>query len=430
MERKIKNYEELAVTDMRREALEVAEAGLQAIDTERIVQGLLKYENGIITIGNETIKREAVGNIIVDGIGKCALEAMHTIEDILGEEITRGVALYSVGESRLKRIESMKGTHPLPSEQNIEGAKKIVEGLRELKENDLVIFVVSGGGSTLLCLPEDMGCHEEADMVEALTRKGATIQEINIVRKHLSLARGGYLAQYAYPARVVTLVFSDVMGDDIQFIASGPMIKDTTTIEEAEMILAKYDVLKTCGIDKCGIVETPKDDKYFKNVTHILAVSNDTALRAMEIKAKELGWNPTVRPASLKGEAKEMAKRILGELHAAPSHTMILYGGETTVTVVGRGRGGRNLELALAGINEVGADELLMPVATDGRDNGEFAGAICDTITKTKIAGQGMKIEEFLVENNEYPFFEHMGNYVITGDTKSNVSDIAIGCKE
>ncbi len=429
---KIKNFNELAVSPLRKAALRIAEAGLAAIDTTRVVESLVRYARNMdmLTVGKQMIPLTGVGRVAVVGIGKCALEGARSLERALGNRLWGGVVLYIGGEGRLKAIQTFKGTHPFPSEQNMQGAARIVDVLKGLQKNDLVLFLVSGGGSTLLCLPQDRQCIEEIVVVRALMRAGASIQEVNTVRKHLSLARGGYLAQYAYPARVISLIFSDVPGDDLQFIASGPTVRDTTTVRQAEKILLKYNVLKTCGIEHCGLVETPKAKKYFMNVRNIIAVSSDTALQAMKAKAKELGFTPVLRARRLVGEAREMGVKIAKELHGAYPKTAFLYGGETTVTVKGNGSGGRNLELALAALHEVREGELIMPVASDGRDNGEFAGAICDTIMKDAARGLQMDSTSYLRENNEYPFFEKVGNYLMTGDTGSNVSDLAVALKQ
>ncbi len=179
---------------------------------------------------------------------------------------------------QLKKFKYFRGTHPLPSDQNITHTKEIFKLLSDLHADDLVIFVISGGGSTLLCLPEANGtCLEERTIIETLLRSGATIQEINIIRKHLSLARGGFLAQAAYPAQIISLIISDIPGDDMSLVASGPTVKDTSTLNEADRILEKYQVLRVCGLDHCGLIETPKEDRYFEKwcVPHIL----DTVLQ-------------------------------------------------------------------------------------------------------------------------------------------------------
>jgi glycerate 2-kinase len=426
---KISNFKDLAITTSRKAVLEIAEAGLEAIDTRGVIHRLIRQKGNILTIGKETIDLTGVDKVFIAGAGKCSLDAAHALEDILGDRISGGLVLYVSGESHLKNIIGIKGTHPAPSDENIRGASQLKEALIGLTERDLVIFIASGGGSTLLCLPEDQQCKEEADVLKALTRTGATIQEVNTVRKHLSLARGGYLAQYAYPARVISLVFSDIAGDDMQFIASGPMVRDITTIQDAEQILSKYNVLTTCHIDQCGLVETPKDEKYFTRVTNILAVSNKVALDAMKVKAKLLGFKPVICDTKLSGEASDVGQRILHDLRASPAKTVLLYGGETTVTVHGYGRGGRNLELALSAMLDIQEGEIIMPVASDGRDNGEYAGAICDVITSRKAHEKNINLQAHLQENHEYPLFREIGSYLLTGDTGSNVSDLVVALK-
>ena len=330
-----------------------------------------------------------------------------------------------------QKIKSFEGSHPLPSETNVKAAKEIVAILSNLNENDFVIFIVSGGGSTLLCLPEDRACEEEAKIFHALMDAGADIREINVVRKHLSLARGGHLAKYAFPARGVSLIFSDVPGNNIQFIASGPTVKDETTIEDAEKILKKYDIPRICEIPECGLIETPKENKFFNSVENIIVVSNEIALQAMAQKAKELGFEAKIKTNSLIGRTREAAKNIIEELHAAEAKTVFLYGGETTLVMHStKSRGGRNLYFALSALRYLKDDELIVGLASDGRDNGDFAGAICDKITKEKAFAEKLDIIEYIEANNEYPFFEKVGDYILTGVTGSNISDLIIAIKD
>jgi glycerate-2-kinase len=249
----------------------------------------------------------------------------------------------------------------------------------------------------------------------------------------MSLARGGYLAQYAYPARLVSFIFSDVIGDDLSSIASGPTVKDDTTTEDAARVLAKYDVLKTCGIngiENCGLVETPKDDKYFARTTNILAVSNVFALNAMRTAAESLGYHAEVRSTTLEGEASDVAKMIAESLHAAPPKTVLLWGGETTVTVHGQGSGGRNITVSAAGLAYTKEGEEILSLASDGHDHGPYAGAICDVITAKAAADANTDIQKHLAESDTYPLFEKIGNYLLTGDTGSNVSDLIIVLKQ
>jgi glycerate-2-kinase len=428
---KIKNFEELNKSDLREKALLIAEEGLLAIDTNKVISDLVKLENNNLIIGQEKFNISDFEKIIVIAIGKCAQESAFALEKILGDHLTGGVSLY-IGEKNINllKIEGIRGTHPYPSEINILGTKKILEKLKDVTEKDLVIFVVSGGGSTLLCLPEKGDSSLEAEIFGILTKQGANIIELNTLRKHLSLARGGFLAKYAYPAKVVSLIFSDVLGDNLGFISSGPTIKDETTIEDAYKIIEKYHLAEFINLENISLIETPKDDKYFENNLNILAVSNENALSAMVKKAKELGFNPIIKERHISGEAREVGIKILYELRESPPNTVLLYGGETTVTIKGHGRGGRNLEMALAVSFLVLENELVLPFDSDGRDNGDYAGAIADFITRKAVEENIVEAKIYLENNNEYPFFEKFGNYLYTGDTGSNISDLIVAIKK
>lgn len=426
---KIKNFDVLAVTSARRSALLVAEAGFEAIDTGSVIKRLVEITGNSLRVDADVFSLKDIRRIFVVGVGKCAVEAGLALQEILGDLLTDGIVIDVKATTAFKKIKSFTGTHPLPSNQNVEAAKAVVSLLKNLTTDDLVIFIISGGGSTLLCLPENGDFREELCVMQTLIKAGATIQEINILRKHLSLARGGHLAKCAYPAHAASLIFSDVPGDDIEFIASGPTVKDNTTVKDAEKILIKYDVRRVCTMQAGGLVETPKDDKYFTNVKNSIAASNKIALAAMERKASELGLRPKICTFSLYGEAREVGRSIAESLHTAEGKSVLLYGGETTVTVKGHGRGGRNLELGLSALRDTKDGELVLSIASDGRDNGEFAGVICDTITKEAIAKSGLAIETVLQENDEYPLFEKIGSYLLTGDTGSNVSDLVIALK-
>lgn len=427
---KIKNFDGLAITDARRALLTIAEAGYEAIDTHAVLAKTMQLDGSMLTIAGRTIDLANVKKLVFIGIGKCAAEAGAFMEGVLGDRITDGVLVDVRVCSQLKRIKTFCGTHPLPSDENLSAARAIVAALRGLTEHDLAIFVVSGGGSTLLFLPEDAASKEEIPIMQALIDEGATIQEINVIRKHLSHARGGNLAKDAYPAQVVSLIFSDVVGADLSSIASGPTVKDTTTVDDATAVLAKYDILKKCDLVKCGLMETPKDEKYFSNVSNILVVSNRHALEGMKMAAERLGFAAEVRGAELVGEADEVGTMIVHAVRAAPARTALLWAGETTVTVRNpKGRGGRNLELCASALRFVADGEEILSFASDGRDHGAFAGAICDTITKKAAGDIGVDPETFRMANDTYVLFEKIGNYVMTGDTGSNVSDLIIGLK-
>jgi glycerate-2-kinase len=426
---KIKNFEELAVTDARRALLTVAEAGLAVIDTETVLRDTVRLTDDQLTVTGQTIALGDVGKLVFIAIGKCAANASVVMNEILGSRITRGVAVDVVPCPAMDRFETFCGTHPLPSDQNLAAAEAIVNALQGMTERDLVIFIISGGGSTFLFLPENRANREETTIFTALTDAGATIQEINVVRKHLSLARGGQLAKDAYPAKVISLIFSDVPGNDIGSIASGPTVQDATTMEDAASILARFNIQKICPIENCGLIETPKEKKYFDRVSNLLVVSNELALQAMQKKAEEIGFGATIKNSQLVGEAADVAAMVGNELHQASPKSVLLWGGETTVTVRGGGSGGRNLTVSAIALRGVKDGEEILSLASDGRDHGLFAGAICDTITKDAVAKSGIDLEKALADNDTYPLFEKAGNYVMTGDTGSNVSDLIIALK-
>ncbi len=424
---KIQNFRELAVTKERETALAIAEAGLEAIDTQKAMARGVTRENEVLLIQGKYFPLKDIDRIFVIGAGKCAFDAAEVLERILGEKLTGGVVV-SLCDTELKRVKTYCGTHPFPTPINVEATAEIIKTLQGLTERDLVIAIISGGGSTLLCQPEKLTCENEADVVRALFKKGATIEEINILRKHLSYARGGFLAQYAYPAQVVSLIFSDVPGNDIRYVASGPTVKDTTTVADAAAVLNKYELEKELGF-KIPLIETPKDDKYFSHVWNTLLVSNELALSAMAEKARDLGFAPAIKTATLSGEAREVATNIVNELHATQPHSVLLYGGETTVTVTKPGKGGRGLEGVLSACSSIAVGELYMSVATDGRDNTDFAGALCDIMTKEKARQRGLDIMRHLEDNASYSFFEQTKDYLMTGPTGSNVSDLIIAVK-
>jgi len=270
---KIKNFDVLAVSELRRVALNIVEEGLSSIDTAKALRNTVRLNGDVLRIEDESYSVKSLKRIFVVAVGKCSLESAVVLENILGDRLSEGVAVDVRPGGYLKRINYFRGTHPYPSEENVKAAKEVINLLSKVDQNDLVIFVISGGGSTLLCYPEDSSYKEESSIVKSLIKAGVTIQEMNTVRKHLSLARGGFLAKYVYPAKAVALIFSDVPGDDIGFIASGPTVKDTTTIDEAAATLAKYDIFGKCSLENCGLIETPKDKKYFENVKNILKIS-------------------------------------------------------------------------------------------------------------------------------------------------------------
>ncbi len=437
----IQNMTELATTNLRHDALAIAEAGYLAINTKELIRRTVHMQGNQLCIGEEICQLDKNGvmpeRIFFVGVGKCASVAAVAIEEALGDKLTSGIILdVSVSEtcqSELKKIKCYAGTHPFPSEKNIDATKHILDLLHGLTEHDAVLVLVSGGGSTLLCQPSGaMVCADEKLLFQELTANGADIYELNTVRKHLSIARGGGLAFAAYPAQVIGLVISDVPGNDLSFIASGPTVHDETTIGDARVVLEKYNIDTKVIAD--SLVETPKEEKYFARVTTILLASNMTALDAMKKEAEQRGYVAHIVSSRMSGEAQNVAKDIAERLNAATPRSALLYGGETVVTArkgeTLHNDGGRNQEVAIASLNYLHEDELVLPFASDGHDNGPVAGAIADSETMRAVQEKGASIADALRTHNTDSFFSLLNNHVIrTGDTGSNISDLLIGLK-
>jgi glycerate-2-kinase len=290
-------------------------------------------------------------------------------------------------------------------------------------------MLISGGGSTLLCLHDaPMTCLDESTLFGELTEKGATIQDINVVRKHISLARGGALAKAAYPAEVLSLIVSDVPENDIEFIASGPTVMDSSTVEDARALIAKYGVAIPAHT---AFIETPKEQKYFERVTNVLFLTNQDALIAMKDEAEKRGYAATIVDDHFDGEARDTSRIVVEKLHDAPAKSALLYAGESTVTLSpDAGAGGRNQEMALAALGDIRPDELILPFASDGHDNTDFAGAIADETTRAHALAKNVSVEEYLNAHRSYDFFTATGDALQTGYTGSNVSDLILALKK
>ncbi len=417
----VKNYGEIAVTSLHSDAINILEAGYQAIITRNVMYSSLRRENGEIHIKNFSFRVGDYERIFFVGIGKCAVDATQAVEEILGDVITDGVTI-DVKSGTFQKIRSYLGTHPFPTEQNVTATKEVVSMLSGLTERDLVINVISGGGSSLLSLPHGISTETLTLITKTLMAKGAPIYELNIVRKHLSDIQGGFMAQMAYPAQVISLLFSDVPGNDVSVIASGPTVKDKTTKEDAEAIIQKYGIREACNLPDLELVETPKDDKYFLNVHNLLVVTNTAVLDAMADKAEELGYSARIVTANLQGEARELGKKLAED--AVDATKCYLYGGEATVTVRGEGVGGRNQELVMGALPYLKEGVVIIGAASDGWDNSNCAGAIGDKTLFNHAKELGLDIETFFADNSSFVFFEKAGGHIHTGRTGANVADL------
>lgn len=419
----IKNFDELAKTPERKVVLDLVEAALASIQPEEVFKQNLHRHRNILTIGNQEYDLGNFERVFILGFGKGSAGNSRLLEKLIIDCLTEGFVIDAEDE-KFEKIKFTKGTHPLPSETNYKFTQKVLKKLSDLNEKDLVLVVICGGGSAMLVHPHAITLEQKIAIDKALLKSGATIEEMNTVRKSLSDVKGGGLAQILYPATVATLIYSDVPGNDLSTIASGPTVADRTTIEDALHVVKKYDPEKDLNLPRSAFVEKPRDREYFDNIHNVIVLSNDTALSAMQRKAQELDWHARIFSDRFESEAKLAGKKLISATH---HHSILLVGGETTVHVTKKGgRGGRNQELVLAGLKYVGKEVTIASVATDGWDNTKHAGAIGDYKTVKRAIDLGIEPLKFLAANNSLDFFTKTGDAIITGRLPSNVSDLMI----
>lgn len=413
------------MTTLRSDALAVLKAGIAAIHTGDAVKRACRLNRDVLTVGGKRFNLKKYRRVFVIGIGKASLEAGKALEALLGDRITDGVVL-DVKRAKLRRIKSVAGTHPFPSLANMRGTGEIMGILKQADSHDLIVTIVSGGGSALLCWPYQLKCEDITLVTKTLMAKGATIREVNTVRKHLSEILGGQFARLAHPATVLGLVFSDVPGDDLGIIASGPTVMDQSTSDDAAEVMRRYDLLRACRLPDCQLRETPKDPLFFTRVTNVLLMHNGVAVDAMVREARKRGYKTRVHSKTLTGEAREIGKQMTD---LPKPGEMVFAAGETTVTVRGNGKGGRNQELALGALPYVGDDELVLSCASDGIDNSPVAGAIADIETKRKAGRLKLRPQAYLDRNDSLAFFAKAGGRIVIGNTGANVSDLMIAAR-
>ena len=372
------------------------------------------------------------------------------VSEILSKKIENGLVIVKDGyndlSSPIENIEIVEAGHPIPDNRGAQATKRIIELLNHTRKDDLVICLISGGGSALMVSPvEGISLAELQDLTRELLASGATINEINALRKHLDQVKGGQIARYAAPARLISLILSDVVGDPLDVIASGPSVPDSTTYDEAINILTKYQIehrisrkiIKYLKSGKRGdIPDTPKlNDLIFKNVTNFVIGSNLVAGQGALKQAQKEGFHTMLLTNYLQGEAKEVAKALAAILRQMASNNpplarpaCIILGGETTVTLQGNGQGGRNQEIALASVYDLAGinDIALITLATDGGDGStDAAGAVVTGETFQRAQEAGLDPQIYLRNNDSYNFFKSLNDLVITGPTLTNVNDLA-----
>lgn len=385
-------------------------------------------------VKEEVEKLNLSGNVYLVAIGKAAWRMAKAAKDFLKDKIEEGIVITKYGHSR-GQIEGLKiyeAGHPVPDENTIKATEKVVELVKKLNEKDTLLFLVSGGGSALFELPvEEISLEDLKRTTDLLLKSGANIVEINTIRKHLSQVKGGKFAKLVEPAKIYSLVLSDVLGDRLDSIASGPAYPDSTTVQDVERIVEKYRLNLPEHVINALKNETPKD---LNNVeTRIVGSVSKVCENAQEV-AKSLGYNTLILTTTLDCEAKEagsflasIAKEVKEKNRPLEKPCAIILGGETVVHVRGRGIGGRNQELALSAARGIlnYEDVVIVSVGTDGTDGPtDAAGGIVDGMTVRRLAEKGINIEDVIDNNDSYHALQSIDGLVITGPTGTNVNDL------
>lgn len=413
---------------MRKHALQIFRAALDAADPYAAVLRHLRFDGRTLIAGRRRYRMAGFDRVQVIGAGKASASMARAVERLLGRRITGGIVNVPDGTlantgAKPRRVDLNEAGHPIPDERGQQGARRILEIAREAGPRDLLICVISGGASALMPAPSPLlTLAAKQEITHKLLRAGATIHELNTVRKHLSAIKGGQLAAAAAPACVLSLILSDVIGDDLDVIGSGPTVGDSSTAAQAESVLRKFGVSVPVGV----LLETPKATQ----AQNVIVGSNRLAMDAAAAKAKQLGYRTLVLSSSVDGETREIArmhaaivKEILTAGRPVRPPACLLSGGETTVTVRGKGLGGRNQEFVLAAAIalEGCGPATVFSAGTDGLDGPtDAAGAIADERTPLLDA------REFLDNNDSYRFFARINGLVKTGPTGTNVMDVRI----
>lgn len=436
---------------MKADARAIFESAVEAVDPYTAVRNHLRLEGGRLVLrdsGSNAVGFDlaSFARVFLVGGGKATAPMAKAVEDLLGERVTEGliVVKYGFGET-LRYTRTIEADHPVPDHNGIRGAQQILHLLNKADEHDLVISLISGGGSALLPQPaQGIPLEEKQQLTRRLLACGASIDEINAVRKHISVLKGGQMARAASPATTVNLMLSDVVGDRMDVIASGPFTPDPSTFQDVERILEKYGLedipqpiarhLKEGSEGRAP--ETPKPgDPVFRAVHNMIVGSNIIALRAAAEKAAALGYATVVLSSLIEGETRDVArvhaaiaKEVLRTGHPSSSPLCVISGGETTVTIRGEGLGGRNQEFCLAAAMDLEGEApriVMLSGGTDGNDGPtDAAGAVVDPLSVARGRQAGMEAGLALRENDAYHFFEKTGELLITGPTRTNVMDV------
>lgn len=413
---------------------------LNAASPSSILRKKLKLQGEKLVVGGTKLDLKKYDRLLVIGGGKAAASMAQELENMLGDRITAGavnIPDYLKVPSKKGRVQFHAATHPIPSEKGVRGVEAMLKLVGKASRKDLIICLITGGGSALLPKPiKGLKLSDEKAVTNLLLKSGAPIQDINCVRKHLSAIKGGRLAETLYPARVLTLIISDVVGDRLDEIASGPTVPDPTTYSDVKSILKNYQIWNKVPKRVRDLVlkrgnDTPKPGaNLFNNVSNVLVGTNELSCLAAMNSLKRSGYDARILSTHVKGEAREIGKLYAAILRDMKPCSAILMGGETTVTITGKaGKGGRNQELVLSaslGITDV-EGSVIASMGTDGVDGPtNAAGAMADESTIQRAKKKKLDANNLLREHSSNNFFKPLGDLIITGPTGTNVNDITI----
>lgn len=421
----IQNIDDLNSSPQRKVVLDLVEEALESIQPENIMENNFHLNGTSLKISDQEFNLENFDRIVLIGFGKGSAGISKIIEEKLGDKLTEGHVIDTTEET-FSKIHFTQGTHPLPSTMNLAFTQALLKRLAtlQLTERDLVLVVICGGGSAMLVAPYGIPIEKQIEVGRALLKSGADIIEMNTVRQHLSEVKGGGLAKRLFPATVASLIFSDVPGNDLTYIASGPTAHIPTHIDDAKEILQKYNLTDSLQLSDNAFIENPQEEKYFEKVHNIIVLSNKTALEAMQQKAGELGIDARIYSDKFQSDANEAGGKLIQE--TAPN-SILLAGGETTVKVTGEGgKGGRNQEVVLGALSNLDENTIICSFDSDGWDNTEYAGAIGDASGRKKAEELGLNIPDFIDSNDSFHFFEQTKDGISTGRLPSNVSDLFV----
>ncbi len=435
--------------NLRDDARAIFHAALNAADPRAAVHRAMQREGNRLRVQNRTYDLSRIKRVLVIGLGKASAAMAQAVEQIFDKRIERGVVVVKYGHlAPLERIELHEAGHPLLDENSLRGTQKLLALLDAADENDLIVCLISGGGSALFEMPvAGVSLDDFRATTAVLLRAGAPINELNTVRKHLSQVKGGQLARRAHGAPIVALILSDVIGSPLDTIASGPTAPNSTTFADALSIIERRNLrpqlpasvvnhLERGDFSNAGL-DTPKaHDEIFARVQNVVIADGRIACDAAMSQAHARGYNTLLLSTYVEGEARQVgkifaaiAKEISQTNRPVARPACVIAGGETTVTVRGHGKGGRNQELALAAAIEIAGmpEVIVLSAGTDGTDGPtDAAGAIADGSTLVRAAQHGIDAHTFLANNDAYNFFQPLGDLLITGPTNTNVNDVML----